>query len=476
MNKRENLLSSMNPHTTTGALTDTEMLLVDVFEGGKRVLRSLLLPLDAHEPSGLLEYLWQAELNSVWVMPDTIWSRSVTCSWFEQVKSQWVVVVHPAPHQSDRPACALLWPKGSNPQADRRLIVVFPEHAGWNWKLPDTTSLLATVTYLEQLLARPVIDGPTLVAHQLLTELALNQSTSWFRSSPVDLDILRSADGTPIPLQAQSRDLVWMRPLTLVEQRQKYLHKYTHFSYHLDACIGVQLGGGTPQYSSRGRAYDGIHPGIWRVSAERAGSVFDGRRLPSCLDGEWMSTPQIQCCRDIGYQMQIGEGYFWPESQNGLKQWATTLWQAAERLHTHSHIYKHAIGRANASASIKKLAQTGLDILAREKAAGGWFRPDWWAHIIGRSRASLFAHLANLVKRGTMPVLFNGDAFWVVSNDPNPLTAVPGLLAVRRWSGYAASYEVPLPLSREVIEVFRTAEHADQAAKMLDTLANESPL
>ncbi len=216
----------MNPHTTTGALTDTEMLLVDVFEGGKRVLRSLLLPLDAHEPSGLLEYLWQAELNSVWVMPDTIWSRSVTCSWFEQVKSQWVVVVHPAPHQSDRPACALLWPKGSNPQADRRLIVVFPEHAGWNWKLPDTTSLLATVTYLEQLLARPVIDGPTLVAHQLLTELALNQSTSWFRSSPVDLDILRSADGTPIPLQAQSRDLVWMRPLTLVEQRQKYLHKY----------------------------------------------------------------------------------------------------------------------------------------------------------------------------------------------------------------------------------------------------------
>jgi len=134
------------------------------------------------------------------------------------------------------------------------------------------------------------------------------------------------------------------------------------------------------------------------------------------------------------------------------------------------------MGRANASASIKRLAQVGLDILAREKATGGWFRPDWWAHIIGRSRATLFAHLVNLVKRGTMPVLVNGDAFWVVSDDPNPLTAVPGLLAARKWSGYTASYEVPLPLSNEVREVFRTAEHANQAATLLDTLANESSL
>ena len=75
-----------------------------------------------------------------------------------------------------------------------------------------------------------------------------------------------------------------------------------------------------------------------------------------------------------------------------------------------------------------------------------------------------------------MPVLVNGDAFWVVSDDPNPLTAVPGLLAARKWSGYTASYEVPLPLSNEVREVFRTAEHANQAATLLDTLANESSL
>src|SRR5437763_6419989 len=113
MNNREHLLSRMNPHTTIGALMDTEMLLVDLFEGGRRVLRSLLLPLDAHEARELLEYLWQTELSAVWVMPTTRWSRFITCSWFEQVKSQWVVSVHPAPHESDRLACALLWPKGS---------------------------------------------------------------------------------------------------------------------------------------------------------------------------------------------------------------------------------------------------------------------------------------------------------------------------------------------------------------------------
>jgi len=92
-----------------------------------------------------------------------------------------------------------------------------------------------------------------------------------------------------------------------------------------------------------------------------------------------------------------------------------------------------------------------VDLLARPESAGGWGRPDWWAQIAGRGRALLFARLAQLVKRGTMPVLLDADAFWLVSNDPNPLTAVPGLLSsAGRWIGYTLGYEVPLPLTPEV--------------------------
>jgi hypothetical protein len=72
-----------------------------------------------------------------------------------------------------------------------------------------------------------------------------------------------------------------------------------------------------------------------------------------------------------------------------------------------------------------------------------------------------------------MPVLVDRDALWVVSNDPNPLTAVPGLVVAPRWRGYTVGYEVPLPLSNEVREAFRTAEYAGQVATVLDTLAGE---
>ena len=72
-----------------------------------------------------------------------------------------------------------------------------------------------------------------------------------------------------------------------------------------------------------------------------------------------------------------------------------------------------------------------------------------------------------------MPVVVDSDALWVVSNDPNPLTAVPGLVAAARWRGYTLGYEVPLPLSGEVREAFRTAEHAGQLIRALESLADE---
>ncbi len=184
------MTSIINPNTTLGVLTDTEVLLVGGVQG-KRVLHSILLPPDVNELSKLLEHLWQAELTSVWVMPATTLSRTVTCSWFEQTNSHWAVVVHPDPREPTRPISALLWPKGSSRWEQRRLALAFPENAGWGWVLADAKSLLATVTYLHQALARPVIDSPDLIAHQLLTDLTLDQPTSWLRSSPVDLRTLR---------------------------------------------------------------------------------------------------------------------------------------------------------------------------------------------------------------------------------------------------------------------------------------------
>src|SRR5579859_773051 len=472
MINREQTISNTNLNTPFGVLTDTEILQMSVVQG-KRVLQSFLLPSDVNEPGKLVEHLWQLGLTTVWVMPATTLSRTITSSWFESLHGRWVVIVHSNPREPSRPSSTLLWPKGGGRQQERRLTLALPEHAGWNWALADARSLLATVTYLSQVLARPVIDAPDLVAHQLLTELTSDQPGAWLHSSTADLHALATQTGSPITIMERARDLVWMRPLTLAEQRQKYLHKYTHLSWELEACMGVQLGIEAPQYSANGRAYDGQHPGIWRINAERAGSVFDGKRLPSCLDAEWMSTPQVKCCRDIGYQVEVREGYFWPQSHTLIKRWSTRLWQAGERLQTQPQTYRHAQARANAAHTITQLAQSSVTILVQGEDKQGWARPDWGEQIIGRTRAMLFAHLVSLVRKVTMPVLIDSDALWVVSNDPNPLTAAPELVAARRWKGYSTGYEAPLPLSREIKEIFRTVEHAGQAVMALNTLAGE---
>jgi len=140
-------------------------------------------------------------------------------------------------------------------------------------------------------------------------------------------------------------------------------------------------------------------------------------------------------------------------------------------LHTHPQSYRHEQGKANAAQAIRLLAQLGVAILAREEAEGGWARPDWLAQVVGHSRAMLFAHLAGLARKGVMPVLVSEDALWVVSDEPNPLTAVTGLVAApHRWRGYTSGYEVSLPLSSDVKAVFRSATSPDQVMRILDGL------
>ena len=473
MIKRENIsIRSQNQSATVGVLTDSEVVVADVVQG-RRTLRSLPLLSDVTQLSTLLEQLWQSGLTSVWVMPATSLSRTVTCASLEQAGPQWVVVVHPEQREPTRPLSALIWPKGGGQREARRLTLVFPENAGWGWTLADARSLLATVSYLDMVLPRSTVDSPALVAHQLLTDLTHDSFTTSFSSSSLDISARSSSDGTPIPMMESARDVAWMRPLTWMEQRQKYLHKYTHLSHYLEASRTVRLGIGAPQYSANGQACDGNRPGIWRISAEPAGSIFDGKRLPGSLDREWMSTPEVQCCRDIGYRIQVREGYYWPQSQELLRRWATTLWQAGESLYTRPQVYPHVQARTNAARTVKMLTLLGVGIIGQEKASGGWSRPDWWAQIVGCSRAMLFAHLSRLVREGTMPVLVDRDAFWVASNDPNPLAAVPGFVTTQRWRGYSVGYEAPLPLSREVREAFRTAEHASHVAATLDSLAGE---
>src|SRR6266567_1390713 len=472
----------MNPNTILGALTDTDFMLVGM-GGGKRALQSIPVPPQMSDWSTLFTQAVQAGLTSVWVMPGSRFSREASRSSLEQIDSVWEVVATYSQLDLARPLCASVWRKLRAVRQGAVLSLTFPEYGGWEWQVPDATALLATVTYLEHALGIPVNCSPEQLALDLLKSLTVETDASQVsltRPPTVDLRSLPTSNGQTLPILESARPVVWTRPLMIAEWRLKYLHKYERNTLDLESSTEVQLGAGDPLYSANGRAYDGKMPGIWRVKAETAGSIFDGKRLPSCIHGEWMSTPEVKCCTDIAYQVHVTEGYYWPESHRTLERWATTLQKALQRFKLVNTTYRHAPARSNASHTIQAIAQLGIEKLAdfaplagkQEKTPGGLYRPDWWAQIVGQSRASVFAHLVTLVGRGSMPVLVDRHTLWFVSNDPNPLTAVPGL-APEKPGGYKAAYEAPLTLSSEIKEAFRTSNNATQLALMLDALAKE---
>ncbi len=461
------LAANRQPQTTVGVLTEQELLCYDTFADGKHQLRSVLLPLDVTAQGDLLAFLWNHELHAVWVMPATRWSRTLTRSWFQSQERKWMVLPRGAPQESEQLHTVLLWPSDGRPLSGRQLLMAFPEAAGWTWHLTDGTSLLATLTYLERVLGRPVSDGPTSLAGQLLTDLIPSGAFTPLKQETWD------ESATPLSSDTTTCHLNWMRPLTRAEQQSKYLHCYSHLSLQLEACLQLRLPTGDSTYSARGRAYDGNYPGVWRVQVERAGSVFDGKYLPACLDDAWMSTPQVQCCRTLGYRVQVLEGVAWPHSHLSLQHWAQTLWQAAGRVAYPSPLFKHEEGRTNTAASVAQLAHLGLAQFSPEHPESAWYRAEWWQQIVGGGRAVLFAHLARLVKRGVMPVLLHRDALWIVSDDPNPLTAVAGLLSGSRWTGYYVAYPTPLPLARDVQHIFHTVSSPAEAVRVLDALVHE---
>src|SRR5437764_542342 len=379
----------MNPNTIQGALTDTDFTLVGMV-GGKRALQSIPVPPQMSDWSTLFTHAVQAGLTSVWVLPGSRFSREVSRSSLEQVDSVWEVVATYSQLDPARPLCATVWRKLRSGRQGPVLSLTFPEYGGWEWQLPDATTLLATVTYVELALGIPVNCSPEQLALDLLKSLTIETDVSWTRLPTVDLRNLPTSDGQTLPILESARPVVWTRPLAIAEWRLKYLHKYERNTLDLESCTGVQLGAGDPLYSANGRAYDGKMPGIWRVKAETAGSIFDGKRLPSCIHGEWMSTPEVKCCTDIAYQVHVTEGYYWPESHRTLERWATTLWKAHQRFKLTSTAYRHAQARSNASRTIRAITQLGIAKLADEKAPGGLYRPDWWAQIVGQSRASVF--------------------------------------------------------------------------------------
>lgn len=422
----------------------------------------------------LAELALAANLTYIWVLPGSQVSQHVNQVFIQHVDEEWDTFASTSRMDEKRPMFARIWRKKTSGHAGRTIYVGFPEHSSWPWKCPDTITLLATVTYLEQAVGMPMVWSPGYMALALLKALNLEKRASWLKPLTTDLRTLPTNTGKTLPIARTARDLTWKRQLTAKEKRQKYLHKFDKNSMYLASATGLLVGEGDPEHVD-GDAFDERLPGFWHVKTEQGGSPYDSINLPSPARLEWLTTAMVSCARKLGYRMDILEGYQWREEgryHRTLETWAKMLWDVRQSLKQPSETYKHDLARKNAYATIGVMAHVAIGKLADEDTTGGLYRPDIWALVVGRACANIFHNLETYRLRGYTPVLIYTDALWFVSNDPNPETAIPGLLDKHdKLGGYKLVYT--LPMSKDVKEAFRTIDSPTKLTMRLNQLAGE---
>jgi hypothetical protein len=422
-----------------------------------------------------------ANVSHVWALPGTQLSQTVDKNFILGAGKEWDVFASYSRLEEDRPMFARIWRKNTSGREGRTIYVGFPEWGTWPWKCPDVVSLLATLTYTESALGLPVVWSSGHMALDLLKALNLEKRASWLSPLTTDLRTLPTNDGRTLPVKKCARDLTWKRTLTPRDKKKKWVHKYDKNSMYLAAATGLLVGEGDPEHVE-GNAFDERLPGIWRIRAERADTLYDGVQLPSPTRMEWLTTAMATCAMKMGYQVEMLEGYQWNKPgmyHRTLESWANTLWAARQSLKfgspTFDPAFKHQLGRENAYNTIGAIAHVGVGKLADESTSGGLYRPDMWALVVGRACANIFYNIESIRKTaGLTPVLVYTDSLWYVSDDPDPETAVPGIIDKQnKLGGYKVVYEQPLAMSKAVVDAFAKTPSPTKLVRTLNGLAGE---
>lgn len=338
----------------------------------------------------------------------------------------------------------------------RREVRIYADLPG-RWRLggdfageDGARRLLETVLCAEWALAQGL---------KTLTEYPDESLTLEYSPAHSALDLLRLLCGSKAPARvgwlaplsaATLADLPWPRPMTPMHVNRQprdgqYVHVYDKNAAYLAAC-SRRFGRGEPVHVSceeitvnddlqeqilAGKAY-----GIWRVCGYRwPHPLPEDEMLPGPfgaaheIEDMWVYTPHIELAKKLGWDLTIYEGYYWPNTHGALAEWAQCLWQARQAARTYSN---HAPA---AEGLLKHCFTESLGVMARrpEVDAGEairWYnRPDWAGTITAEHylRHVLKMHQLEAQTPGYLYVS-GKDSFAWISDDPDPMTAVPGLL------------------------------------------------
>lgn len=253
---------------------------------------------------------------------------------------------------------------------------------------------------------------------------------------------LAPADLSMLPNVSEPGGFLWKRELDSGERTAKYIHFLDRNAQFPAAATGAELGEGTPDYYPPGLMHrpNLKLPGVWHIAvtgeynpllpllafgSEDMGAV---KIHKSFTAKQWAYTPTIQAMELLGYQIEFIEGYQWPTHHRTLQEWAKHCWEARLELRAkygknspQEHLTKMIANRG--------LGWLDLGVVRQEKRENEpTHRPDWYNMVRSLARYRMVLKLLELAKQGIYAVMIVADNIGIVSDEPNPELAAPGLM------------------------------------------------
>lgn len=322
------------------------------------------------------------------------------------------------------------------------IVVTYPSRGRFEWDIHEPQDILLAVDAIEHELGVTCQYSPGHIGMALLKKIHSSPiHREWMRKPWINMEALPFMNSAPVvryPIHGcnpMNRSMVG-----------KYLHFYDKNSAYLGAARGVLNGCGDPIHVDNPAKINPDLPGLYRVEVL---STTWPRDLPHVITTDWVQKDVLHFAIANGYEVLIKEAYQFEEGHKMFETWAKHLWEARVNLRGGG-----TTAEKNAYKTIKTIACAGIGRVGMNpKTYGGnpFYRPQWWCDVVGNSRSHMLYHLKKYYDAGHVPVFVDTDEVCYVEDDPDPNTAVPGILdRVDMLGGFKVRSS--LLLTEEIVE------------------------
>ncbi len=354
------------------------------------------------------------------------------------------------------------------------LTLIFPQYSGWGqtgradvpgWgKVATPKQLLVTISYIEKALGIPVSSSPGSTGWDLMKKM----HPEWVANFPkVNLENMHFREG--------ARDMVSQRHYNPAEGC--FLHKVDENSAYLRSCtFDTFYGVGDPVIDSDGSKYtdktalkDGRRPGVWYCQLTPGDQVLPNYEKAG---KKWLAGTMIRLMRKVGYEVEIFQGWYFPQAHQLMEKWAKFMWECRQSF-LDATKWRRDEPRQFARQAMKQIAVCTVGLTSYLqfdiKEESDKHRPDIKMETVARTYEMLFHNIQKFHRpTGKMPLMVYMDALYYVSDTATVAVLAPVLERQKELGGF--KYEGCIEITPEAEEILNASTNVSKKLEHLNKI------